>query len=186
MRITNQVMMLVAGILIICSAPLTFSCNNSRNENSSDTTATNDSSMNTARVDTVTNKKRKPVVSVKEEATNEKEKITKDKYGIYNRAEVMPQFPGGESALEDYIQTNLHYPQRALDNGKEGVVYVHFAVDENGKVSRATTMNNPFGYGLEEEALRVVNDMPEWTPGTIKGKKVKVYLTLPIHYELQG
>jgi len=109
-----------------------------------------------------------------------------DKEGVYARAEIMPMFPGGEDALRKYIEDNIRYPEQALDNGTEGTVTVKFAVDENGKVY--TPVVDPSsakpGDGLEQEALRVVNSMPRWTPGRIKGKNVKTMYSLPITYRL--
>ncbi|SJZ97420.1 energy transducer TonB [Sediminibacterium ginsengisoli] len=107
-----------------------------------------------------------------------------DKEGIYNYAEVMPSFPGGQKALEKFIEDNITYPQEALDEGVEGVVYVQFAVDEAGKVYTPQLKSDKLGYGLDEEALKVVQKMPRWNPGRIKGKNVKSRFELPISYQI--
>jgi protein TonB len=112
-------------------------------------------------------------------------KMEADKEGVYNRAEIMPSYPGGENALRKYIENNIEYPQLAMDNEAEGTVKLYFSVDEQGRISNPTVISSRIGYGLEEEALRVVKQMPRWTAGQIKGKNVKTRFTLPITYQLQ-
>ncbi len=113
------------------------------------------------------------------------DKMEADNQGVYNRAEIMPAYPGGEDALRKYIENHIDYPQQAMDNEAEGTVKVYFAVDEQGRISNPTVISSHIGYGLEDEALRVVRQMPRWTPGQIKGKNVKTRFTLPITYQLQ-
>jgi TonB family protein len=113
------------------------------------------------------------------------ERITADREGVYNRAEVMPSYPGGETALRKFIEENIEYPQRAMDNEAEGTVTLYFAVDEQGTIYTPTVISSKIGYGLEEEAMRVVNKMPKWNPGQIKGRNVKTRFTLPITYQIQ-
>jgi len=149
------------------------------------TMSATDSAATAATSATGTKKASKGRASVKIAEPDSKEKIEMDKEGVYNRAEIMPAFPGGQSSLEKYIEDNIQYPQEALDNGIEGRVLVSFDVDENGKLYRPMIASPKIGYGLEEEALKVVKEMPQWTPGRIKGKNVKTKFTLPIDYQLQ-
>jgi len=111
-------------------------------------------------------------------------KMEMDKEGVYNRADVMPSFPGGEKALIKYLENNIQYPQAAIDDGVEGTVQLNFAVDENGKVYAPTLRSEKIGYGLEEEAMRVISTMPKWNPGNIKGKNVKTRFDLPVTYQI--
>lgn len=104
--------------------------------------------------------------------------------GIYSRAEVRPSFPGGEKALAKFIQDNIVYPENAIEEGVEGRVEVMFAVDENGRVYTPVVTGDRAGYGLDEEATRVVSKMPTWNPGQIKGRNVKSYYTLPITFQI--
>jgi protein TonB len=113
-----------------------------------------------------------------------KARIEADKNGVYNYAEVLPAFPGGEKVLERFVHDNIQYPQDALDNGVEGTVTVTFAVDEQGKIYSPGVKEEKLGYGLDEEAMNVVKKMPKWTPGRIKGKNVKTYYELPITFTL--
>lgn len=111
-------------------------------------------------------------------------KMEMDKAGVYSNVEVIPSFPGGYAGLQKYFDQNLQYPADASSEGVEGVVNVTFTVDENGKLTSAQTTGDKMGYGLEEEALRVVNKMPTWTPGKLKGQNVKTRYTLPVRFQL--
>ncbi|HEY4336949.1 MAG TPA: energy transducer TonB [Puia sp.] len=100
---------------------------------------------------------------------------------------IAPQFPGGQGALDSYVNDQINYPQNAIDNDVSGVVRVSFIVDENGKITKAKLISpQKVGEGLDEEALRVVNKMPEWKPGTLHGKKVKTRLELPISFTVES
>lgn len=96
-----------------------------------------------------------------------------------------PEFEGGLNALYAFVRTNLKYPSRASEEGKDGTVYVKFVVDENGKVGSLSLLNN-LGYGLDDEALRVVGIIPKFkSPAKIKGEAVKVYYQLPIRFKIK-
>ena len=75
-------------------------------------------------------------------------------------------------------------PAVAKDNGIEGKVYIKFVVNEDGSVSQAQVVRG-IGGGCDEEALRVVKDMPKWKAGKQRGKNVKVWYTLPVYFKLQ-
>jgi protein TonB len=110
--------------------------------------------------------------------------MTPDKEGYYSNAEILPAYPGGQKALENFFSKNIEYPMEASDNGVEGTVKINFAVDENGKIYAPKLISEKIGYGLEQEALRAFNKMPKWTPGRIKGKNVKTRFTLPVTFLL--
>lgn len=134
----------------------------------------------------VARKKGKASVAISE---SNNDKMVMDKEGIYNKATVMPQFPGGQEALASYVNNHVEYPQQAIDDNKAGVVRVSYVVDENGKVMNAKVINangDKAGAGLDQEAVRVVNNMPAWKPGKVKGKNVKTRLELPINFQLEA
>lgn len=133
--------------------------------------------------DKMAKKVRKGKASVVMIGTNN-EKMEKDNEGVYSRAETEPQYPGGQSALATYVENNINYPQQAVDGNIAGTVKISFVVDETGKVSKAHVVGDKVGYGLDEEALKVVNNMPSWTPGKVKGKNVKTRLQLPITFQV--
>ncbi|WP_462250738.1 energy transducer TonB [Ferruginibacter sp.] len=111
-------------------------------------------------------------------------KLEMDKQGYYNSSEVLPSYPGGQNALENFFNNNIEYPQQATDNGTEGVVNISFLVDENGKITSPEVVSKKVGDGVEEEAMRVFNKMPSWTAGQIKGKNVKTRFSLPVRFQV--
>ena len=166
-----------------------ISCNDDQSANNS-TPAVNDGDKDTSATANTAppakTAKKSGKVSMAKTEDQKEEKIVMDKQGIYSRTEVAPAFTGGETALENYILTRIVYPDDAITNNVEGIVNVKFAVDEKGKISNVSTVGQKIGYGLEEEAIKVVSDMPKWTPGQVKGKNVKTWRTLPINYRLEG
>lgn len=92
-----------------------------------------------------------------------------------------PQYPGGESALKEYIATNLKYPQTAKDNGIEGVVDVAFTVKADGSIGaiKIVRMVDP---DLESEAIRLVKGMPAWTPADKNGQPVDAQTQVQINF----
>ena len=178
------------GAAIIFSA-LLVSCDDDKSGNNSTTTMsepgadTATTNMATT-TESATPKKKSGRVSTTLAADDQSVKMEKDKMGYYNRTEVSPAYVGGQSAMEDFVNKNIEYPQDAIDNNIEGVVSVQFAVDDKGNISNVSTVGQKLGYGLEEEAIKVVSKMPKWTPGQVKGKNVKTWRTLPINYRLES
>ncbi|KJF42113.1 energy transducer TonB [Draconibacterium sediminis] len=103
---------------------------------------------------------------------------------IFVIVEESPEFPGGTKALYQYINSHVHYPVIAQENGIQGKVYVKFVVDENGKVNNAEVLR-PVDASLDKEALRVINSLPRFKPGKQRGKPVKVYYNAQITFKLQ-
>lgn len=102
---------------------------------------------------------------------------------IYQVVEQMPEFPGGQAALMDYLKKNLRYPEIARDNEVQGRVIVRFVVNADGKIGDVVVLRD-IGSGCGEEAKRVVASMPKWAPGRQNGKAVPTYFTLPITFRL--
>jgi TonB family protein len=103
---------------------------------------------------------------------------------VYKVVEVMPEFPGGMKALMDFIQKNVRYPEEARKNGIQGRVAVSVVIDENGRVTDPVIMRSRYP-ALDEEALRIVELMPQWKPGMQQGKAVKVEFTFPVTFKLE-
>jgi protein TonB len=96
-----------------------------------------------------------------------------------------PEFEGGLKALKEFVLRNVRYPSIAIDEVIEGTVYVKFVVDETGKVTQIS-LQNRLGYGLDDEALRVVRLLPSFKKPAMKdGQPVKCYYQLPIRYKLR-
>jgi len=102
---------------------------------------------------------------------------------VFTVVEVMPEFPGGRNKLFTYLGANIKYPEAAKKAGVQGRVFVSFVVETDGSVSEAKILRG-IGTGCDEEALRVVNSMPKWSPGLHHGKPVRVQYNLPIKYAL--
>lgn len=102
--------------------------------------------------------------------------------------EVVPHFPGGEKALRAFLEKNLQYPAEAIRMKKEGTVFVQFLIDSSGVLSGYSTIKWRYlGFGLEEEALRVVKLMPdwEWPMETYGQKRTLILFNLPIRFVLK-
>ncbi len=106
---------------------------------------------------------------------------------VYNKAEKDPSFVGGESAMNKYLLTSVKYPAQAERDGLEGTVFVDFIVAANGSVREVVVSDMPGEYAdtsLRDEAIRVVSNMPKWTPGRQRGKAVDVKFSLPITFRI--
>lgn len=182
----NNLKRIWGSLIGIFMLAFVVSCNDESGNNSTTTSETDTSMSTKSSTPDAPVKKKTGKASVKMTDADASAKVEKDNMGYYVRAEVMPSYNGGQSALERYINDNIEYPQVAVDNSVEGTVNVQFLVDENGNVSNVKTVGNNIGSGLEEEAIRVVSAMPKWTPGQVKGKNVKTWRTLPITYRLEA
>ncbi|MBH8558284.1 TonB family protein [Hymenobacter negativus] len=96
-------------------------------------------------------------------------------------SEVLPSFPGGESAYYAFVRQTAHFPEEALKQGLSGTVYVSFVVDQQGRIVDAEVAKG-CGHGFDEEALRVIRLMPWWTPGLVAGKPVRVARTMSVPF----
>jgi TonB family protein len=100
----------------------------------------------------------------------------------------MPEFPGGEKALRNFLKSKTKYPKKALKKGIQGKVYVNFTVTETGKLEKIYIIRgvDPI---LDQEALRVIKSMPDWNPGKIwnstypNGKSINMSFTIPVEFK---
>lgn len=114
---------------------------------------------------------------------------------VYDQVDKMPQYPGGDQELFGYLAKNIKYPSVAQQLGTQGTVIIRFVVNKVGGIERVkvlktvrvneTNKSTDESYKLlEKEAVRVVNAMPQWTPGEQKGEKVAVHYVLPIKFTM--
>jgi periplasmic protein TonB len=94
-----------------------------------------------------------------------------------------PEFPGGDKALSKWLGSHLKYPAVATRMGIQGVVIVEFTIDIKGHVSDASVVQS-LHRSCDDEALRLVNSMPKWTPGEANGKRISAKRKLPIQFTL--
>jgi TonB family protein len=120
----------------------------------------------------------------KEETREEPTQTTDDLNEVFDVCEEMPQFPGGPQALFEYLSKNLKYPAAAEKNGVQGRVIANFVVERDGSISNVnvTKSVDPL---IDNEAIRLLQSMPRWTPGKQKGKEVRVKYTVPVTFRLQ-
>ena len=103
---------------------------------------------------------------------------------IFQVCEVMPEFPGGELAVKQYIASNIKYPAEARKYGQQGKVYVTFVVAKDGSIEKVKIARS-VSPALDNEAIRVVSSMPNWIPGKQRGQAVNVQYTIPVNFQLQ-
>ncbi|TDB63496.1 M56 family metallopeptidase [Arundinibacter roseus] len=103
---------------------------------------------------------------------------------VFFVVEQLPEFPGGKQAMYQYLGRNIHYPTEALRKGIQGKVIIQFIVSENGMI-REPQVTKRVGYGLDEEALRVVLNMNSWNPGKQNGRPVPMEYSLPIEFQIE-
>ncbi len=113
------------------------------------------------------------------------EEVSKDTETTFEVVEVMPEYPGGMEALIDYLGSNIKYPDQAKKEGIEGKVFVNFIIEKDGSIGETKVIRS-IGGGCDEEAVRVVSQMPNWTPGTQRGEAVRVSYNLPISFKLDN
>jgi len=110
--------------------------------------------------------------------------VKSDKMELYEVDE-KPEFPGGNSALEKFIATNVTYPIEAMNINIEGTVYIKFLIEKDGSVSECTILKSVHEL-LDNETLRLVKSMPKWKPGKFKGDIVKVWYIIPVRFRLNN
>jgi TonB family protein len=102
---------------------------------------------------------------------------------VYSRVPEMPEFDGGETKLKEFIGKNLNYPDEAIENNVETVQLVSFLVLMDGKITQVKVKKKS-GWGIDEEAIRIIKSMPMWIPGKLNGAPVNVRMTVSIPFKL--
>ena len=95
-----------------------------------------------------------------------------------------PQYPGGEDSLARYLIRNLKYPRVAAENGIQGMTVLKFVIERDGAISNVNLVRD-IGGGCGQEAKRLVEAMPKWTPGLKNGKSVRVQYQIPVRFKLE-
>ena len=98
--------------------------------------------------------------------------------------EQMPSFPGGSTALMQYLNSNVKYPSIAEENGVQGRVICSFVVEKDGTISNVKVARSA-DPSLDKEAVRVIMNMPKWIPGKQDGVPMRVKYTVPVTFRLQ-
>lgn len=109
--------------------------------------------------------------------------ILQDDDKVYQVVDEMPEFPGEQGELLKYLARSVKYPVESIEKKEEGRVSLTFIINKDGSVSDVEVVKSVTP-ALDAEAVRVVKSMPNWTPGKIKGKIVRVAYTVPIAFKL--
>lgn len=104
---------------------------------------------------------------------------------VFTSVEIFPEFPGGMKAFYEYLSKNLRYSDEARKNNISGKVILQFIVEKDGKLTNIKILRG-LGSGLDEEAVRVLTESPNWKPGQQNGKLVRVAYTLPISFNTKA
>ncbi len=129
-----------------------------------------------------------PFIGISQEENEEEvifweEPEVEDTNHIYSVVEEMPEFKGGTNEMYKYLSKNLEYPEVALEAGIQGTVYIKFVVKKNGAIGDIVILRK-VNKQLDEEAIRVIEAMPDWTPGKHRGRNVNTWYTIPIKYSI--
>lgn len=111
-------------------------------------------------------------------------KIVNQDDKTYDKVDKMPEYKGGMEAMGQFLGSNIKYPKTSSKEGVEGKVKVQFIVDKSGAVKNVSVLDGGVNDEINNEAVRVVKSMPDWTPGEKDGKKVSVKMVIPIKFEL--
>ena len=111
--------------------------------------------------------------------------IQTKEYGdpVFEKCDQMPQFPGGDAKLMEFIAENIKYPAEATERGLQGTILVNFIVEKDGSISNVKALDGGEKV-LSDEAVRVVKTMPRWKPGKQQGEVVRCRFTVPVIYRL--
>ncbi len=104
---------------------------------------------------------------------------------VFMVVETMPEFPGGQKALFEFLSKNVKYPVIAQENGIQGRVICQFVVNKDGSIVDVEVVRSGGDASLDKEAVRVIKSMPKWKPGKQRGKAVRVKYTVPVNFRLQ-
>jgi len=102
---------------------------------------------------------------------------------VLEYVEDMPEFPGGQKAMFDFIRRNMRYPESARKDSVQGKVFIEFVIEREGSVSHVKIIKG-VRTDLDQEAIRVISMMPQWKPGKQGGKPCRVKFRLPIYFKL--
>ena len=117
-------------------------------------------------------------------ASAQKTVVSQKNEKVFDVVEQMPEYPGGMQALFEFLRQNIKYPEDAQKQKVEGRVLATFVVETDGSISNVEVAKHAFP-SLDNEAVRVIQAMPKWTPGKQGGKVVRVKYTVPINFSLK-
>ncbi len=176
-RRINKYMVIIVSLLLL----LPISCQSpSKNKKSKESVKT----MNNPPANIPKANKEMVVIEPKKDKKPILEPVETDKDGVYAITEVMPEFPGGQGALGDYLkkEANANYPQKAKQDTIQGRVILQFIIEKDGSITNPVIVRTVHSL-LDSVAMKIVRKMPKWIPGTHNKKPVRVKYTIPVMFK---
>jgi TonB family protein len=121
--------------------------------------------------------------TIKDDLASSPDALSKSEIVKLDGLDVLPEFPGGQAAMMQYLGSEVKYPQAARKAKTEGLTAIRFIVNRNGSIIDAEIVKD-LENGCGAEALRVIKAMPDWTPGQKDGQPVKTSMVIPIKFKL--
>jgi len=113
---------------------------------------------------------------------NSNKKDTSDVY-IFPKLDTPPDFPGDHTARLEYFSKSREYPKNAIENNIQGTVYVYFIVEEDGRITNVKVLKG-LSPDIDKEAIRIVELMPKWKPGSANGKTERSQFNMPVKFKI--
>ena len=104
---------------------------------------------------------------------------------ILVKIDEIPEYPGGDQAMYQFIKDSIIYPDSARNNGIQGRVVCQFIVDKDGSITDIEVVRSSGDTSLDEEAVRVIGLMPKWKPGIARKQPARIKMTLPLNFKLK-
>lgn len=152
--------------------------------NKSTNKKSNKSKEETKKETTVVEAERPELIPETKQDQERRKAADEDANYIYKTADVVAEFPGGQTALMKWLSQNVRYPEASQQNDIQGRVVVGFVIEKDGSISGARILKSA-DRDLDQEAIRVVQKMPRWNPGKINGEPVRMHYSIPLTFKLQ-
>jgi TonB family protein len=113
-------------------------------------------------------------------------KVKKPQSDSFPPFDVPPKYPAGEWELYSYLKNTIRYPKVSREEGIQKTVFISFVVEADGSVTNVRSLNRIWGTDMDDEAIRVIKNMPKWVPAYSGGKPVRSPYSIPIKFSFNG
>lgn len=170
----NKLIIIIVGLLLLASNSCQSPSKDKKGKENPQTTGSAQTNIPKVKEEIVVIDHTKPL----------HEPVETDQDGVYYIIEVMPEFPGGQKALMDYLkkEADTNYPQKAKQDTIQGRVILQFIVETDGSITNPVIVRavHPM---LDSVAMNIVRKMPKWIPGTHHQKPERVKYTIPVMFK---
>jgi len=107
---------------------------------------------------------------------------------VYRIVDTLPEFPGGREALLRFMSQHIRFPVMNRSPQFQGTIFVTFVVEIDGSLTNIEILrrNGHLPEDSDEQVIRLVENMPKWTPGRNRGKAVRTQFNLPVRFSIAG